>query len=70
MRVKVAIETMADAYEFMAIASTISAPVRLVGDGFIVNAKSLLGAVYTIEWAEVWCECDIDIYHKIKKFVI
>ena len=70
MRAKVAIETMTDACEFMAIASTVPVPVRLVGDGFIVSAKSLLGAMYTMEWAEVWCECEEDIYHKIEKFVI
>ena len=32
--------------------------------------KSLLGAIYTLEWSEVWCECSVDIYQKIEKFVV
>lgn len=70
MRVKVALETMSDVSEFVAIASNISAPVHLVGEGFKVSAKSLLGAIYTMEWQEVWCECEVDIYSKISKFII
>lgn len=69
MKVKVALETMTDVSEFVAIASKIPQPVHLVGGDFKVSAKSLLGAVYTMEWAEVWCECEVDIYTKIEKFV-
>lgn len=70
MKVKVALETMSDIYEFVAIASKIPEPVSLIGEDFKVNAKSLLGALYTMEWKEVWCECEKDIYGKITKFVI
>ena len=35
---------------------------------FIVSAKSMLGAVYSMEWDEVWCESDEDIYHVVSKF--
>lgn len=70
MKVKIALETMSDVYEFVAIASKISEPVNLIGEDFKVSAKSLLGALYTMEWKEVWCECEKNIYGKISKFVI
>lgn len=70
MRVKVELETMSDVSEFVAITSQVEEPVYLVGDGFKVSAKSLLGAVYTMEWSEVWCECSKDIYYRIHRFVV
>ena len=70
MRVKIELETMGDVSEFVAITSKIAEPVHLVGENFRVSAKSLLGALYTMEWDEVWCECERDIYTKIEKFVI
>lgn len=70
MRVQVALETMSDVTEFVNIVSRVQAPVHLVGDDFRVSAKSLLGAIYTMEWNEVWCECSEDIYHKIAKFIV
>ena len=70
MRVKIELETMSDVSEFVAIAAKIEEPVHLVGENFCVSAKSLLGALYTMEWDEVWCECEKDIYTKIEKFVI
>ena len=70
MKVKVALETMSDVSEFVAIASKIPEPVNLIGEDFKVSAKSLLGALYSMEWQEVWCECERDIYSTISKFVI
>ena len=70
MRVKIELETMSDVSEFVAIATKVEEPVHLVGENFRVSAKSLLGALYTMEWDEVWCECEKDIYTKIEKFVI
>ena len=35
---------------------------------FIVSGKSMLGAVYSMEWDEVWCESDENIYHILSKF--
>ena len=70
MKVRIELDTLSDVREFVTIATSIPAPVHLVSDNFRVSAKSLLGAMYTMEWAEVWCECDEDIYNKIEKFVI
>ena len=70
MRVKIELDTMTDVNEFIAAVSNVEDPVYLIGEHFCVNAKSLLGALYTMEWAEVWCECERDIYDRISKFVI
>ena len=70
MKVKIELNTMTDVNEFVKLVSTIHAPVHLVSDALRVSAKSLLGAIYTMEWEEVWCECEIDIYNRIEKFVV
>lgn len=69
MRVRIDLVTMTDVIKFVSIATQIKEPVYLVGTDFRVSAKSLLGAAYTLEWDEVWCECEKDIYTKIEKFV-
>ena len=70
MRAKIALVTMDDAAQMVKIATQIKEPVYLVGKGFRVSAKSLLGALCSMEWDELWCECEKDIYFKIEKFVI
>ena len=70
MKVKIELNTMTDVNEFVRLVSAVSAPVHLVSDALRVSAKSLLGAIYTMEWEEVWCECEIDIYNRIEKFVV
>jgi hypothetical protein len=70
MKVKVELQTMNDVSQFVNITTQIAEPVYLVGNDFRVSAKSLLGALYTMEWEDVWCECERDIYTKIEKFVV
>ena len=38
--------------------------------GLRVNAKSLLGAMYSLEFEELWCESEFDIYRNIEDFII
>ena len=71
MKVRIALETMSDVSEFVNIATKVPQPVNLTSGDLKVSAKSLLGAIYSkMEWAEIWCECEVDIYTKIAKFVI
>ena len=70
MRAKIELVTMSDVITFVNIATSIKEPVYLVGEDFKVSAKSLLGVRYSMEWNEIWCECEKDIYTKIEKFVI
>jgi hypothetical protein len=61
---------MAEINEFVSITNKIKAPVVLSEGDFKVSGKSLLGAIYTMEWVDIWCECPIDIYTQIEKFVV
>ena len=70
MKVRVELDTLSDVREFVKAVTAVAVPVHLVSENLCVSAKSLLGAMYTMEWAEVWCECEEDIYNKIAKFVI
>jgi len=76
MRVKIRLDTQSDAIEFVSIVSKVPEDVSLRdGQGKLhVNAKSIIGALYTVvdkfDFSEIWCECDKDIYTLISKFVV
>ena len=71
MRVRIRIDTGADARQFVDIATKATKPVFITdGDGLKVSAKSLLGTLYALEFDELWCESEEDIYHAIEDFII
>jgi hypothetical protein len=62
---------MTDINEFVKIASGLRPAIYLVdGAGFCVSGKSLLGAMATVEWNELYAESDEDIYSNISQFVV
>lgn len=71
MRVKVRLDTMKDINQFVAICSKVAAPVHITdGAGLKVSAKSVLGVMYSMEFEEIWCESDVDLYSQLSKFII
>ena len=72
MRVRISLDTMTKVTDFVRAASGYSGNIYLTDAdrSFVVSAKSMLGAVYTMEWREVWCECENDIYMLVNKFMI
>lgn len=71
MRIKINIDTLSRIHNFVDICSTIDAKVNLIdGSGYRVSAKSLIGAIATMDWNEVFVECEEDIYSKIEEFVV
>lgn len=71
MRVRINLDKFSDIVSFVQICEEIEAPVHLTdGDVFRVSAKSIIGAMATIEWKQLWCECEQDIYMKIKNFIV
>lgn len=72
MRMKIILDTQSDVLEFCKIAGNVDGDVRIVGmDGgqeVSVNAKSLLGLLYSQTWNDIWCESENDIYSQISKF--
>ena len=71
MRAKIRLDTMRDISDFVRICSEIVPAVHITdGAGLKVSGKSLLGVMYAMEFKEIWCECDIDIYTYIEHFVV
>jgi hypothetical protein len=71
MKVKIRLDTQMEVARFVNIATRVSEPVYLTnGDNFRVSGRSLLGAIYTMEWDEIFCECEKDIYSMISDFVV
>ena len=71
MRVKIRLDTMKDINQFVNICSKVPEPVYITdGAGLKVSAKSVLGVMYSMEFADIWCECEEDIYNQIERFTI
>lgn len=71
MRAKIRLDTMKDIKQLVAICTKIKEPVYITdGTGLKVSAKSVLGVRYSMEFANIWCECEKDIYHLIEQFTI
>ena len=71
MRVKINLDTMTDINDFVKAVTNYGGNVYLTDKdrNFIVSAKSMLGAIYSMEWGEVCCESDDDIYHILSRFI-
>lgn len=68
---KIRIDTVAEANEFVKIASTLAGKVIITDkQGLRVNGKSILGALHSMEFDELWCDSDVDIYQVLNKFII
>jgi hypothetical protein len=71
MKAKIRLDTMKDINQFVAACAAVSAVVHVTdGGGLKVSAKSILGVMYAMEFNEIWCECEQDIYGKIERFVV
>ena len=70
MKVKIALETLTDIKNFVGIASTVKSDVYITSGRICISGKSFLGLAHAMEYSDLWCECDEDIYHKIEQFVI
>lgn len=69
--VKIRLDTLSDAKEFVEIAKTLPGQIVIRdATGMRVNAKSLLGMLYAMEFEELYCESENDIYSHIEKFVV
>lgn len=71
-RWKIRLETLSDTSEFLFIASQISEEVYIrSGKHLCASAKSALGChMACVEWNNLICECESDIFTKIRKFVV
>lgn len=61
-----------DIKEFVRICSSIDGNINLYcpSNDYRVSAKSLLGGLASMEWAEVWVESDVDCYSALERFIV
>ena len=71
MKYKIVLDTVSDVTNFVKNVSFAKDATVTVTDGnsLRVNAKSLMGMLYALEFDELWCESDIEIYEKIRQWV-
>ena len=70
-RVKIRLETSEQVVKFINQIHTTDAQVHLTnGDNFRVSGRSLLGAMCTIEWDDVYCESDKPIDHILMDYIV
>ncbi len=69
-KVKINLVTFQDVQEFIKIVTPLPGTIILEDpdNGFKINAKSLLGAMASIEWDNIYVVSDSDIYTAISKF--
>ena len=71
MRVKIRLDTLSEVNKFVEVTSSFKENIDLVDDeGHCVSAKSILGALYSFEWNDIYCECERDISLAILEWII
>lgn len=72
MKYKIILDTVSDVTTFVKNVTSVADATVTVTDnrGLRVNAKSLMGMLYALEFDELWCESNTEIYEKIKEFVV
>ena len=71
MKQRIRLDTMTDVQQFIKTTSQVSEAVTLEdGNGFCVNAKSLLGSLYAMEFTHIYCCCERDIAGLILPWIV
>lgn len=61
-RTQIRLDTLGDVNKFIEVMGRVDDKVWLEdGNGCRVSAKSLLGALYSLEWSTIYCYCETDI---------
>ena len=71
MKVKIRLDTGNDAVQFSNVCSKLDGKITVTDNkGLRINAKSIIGMIYALEFEELWCESEEDIYMHIADFVV
>lgn len=71
MKSKIRLDTTNDAIQFSNLCLSLPGHITITdNNGLRINAKSILGMLYALEFEELWCESEEDIYMHIKDFII
>ena len=64
---------MSDVQNFVKVTSSFPDEVKVSledGEGNRINARSILGAIYSLEWSEIYCNCNKDITTSLLQWII
>jgi Icc-related predicted phosphoesterase len=63
---------MTDIKDFVKVCESVEGKVELVSkkNGYRVNGKSIVGAIASLEFDDLWVYSEEDIYSKIERWVI
>lgn len=70
MKVKISLDRVTDIANFVLAVSDVKSEVYVTSNRICINGKSFLGLAHAMEYSELWCECEEDIYTKIERFVV
>lgn len=71
MRMKIRIDTASEAVKLTNLAQCLNGEITITdSNGMRVSAKSLLGALYSLEFEEIWLESDNDYYSAFRDFAM
>ena len=70
MKVKIRLDTVSDIANFVLAVSDVPVDVYITSGRICISGKSFLGLAHAREFSDIWCECEEDIYQKIRQFVI
>jgi hypothetical protein len=70
MKMKITLDTQTAAMKLVQIAHQVEEDVYLVdGSGRLcVHARSLMGVLYSMEFKDLWLECDGEHYYEFNQF--
>ena len=72
-RVRIHLDTNSEAIRLAQIAGSLGKEYIITvtdGNGLRVNAKSVMGMLYVLEFENLWLESNKDVYMKFQDFVI
>jgi hypothetical protein len=71
MKAKIRLDTIGDVNKFVSITSKLKGRIVIKdSNNLCVNAKSLLGTLHAMEFNELWCESEEDIWLAIQDFIV
>lgn len=70
-KMRIRLDTISDARKLVDTASKYPGEITITdGRGLRVNAKSLMGAIYSLEFSELWLEMDGDHFMAFYEFEV
>ena len=67
---KIELNTMSDVRDFIEISSQYEGLLLSDNDCYTINASSIMGVIYSLEWNNLYLLSEEDVYSAFAKFII